>query len=261
MVYLLSFLAAALFPLALAGYGGHLATIALPDTRLRRKAFVIVWGLAIVGTIVSAVFQIALYRSDQKRDGAEVEFRADVRRKLDAIISEPDSSKKKDDAGDLKAQIDKTPRAHVHITKFDWKLPADESGRAEVKVIFENNGHAPIKQLISAGHAGYYLLVDGDRAQQQTFEEQMIAAAPNVTTKQMEDSDNEIPVGADRSLTVESSPWTQNAIDLFSSGRALVYAAGVLTYSDAHSTRKTKYCGYVGRDGNMKFCGKGNEEP
>ena len=270
MLYLLSFLAAALFPMLLAGYGAHLATIALSDARQRRKAFTIVWGLAILGVLLSAMSQLASYHLDERRDSGETSFRTDVLKRLDSVIHEPNSSQRKVDATTLKTQIEQTysakhlslatPSAHIHVKAFEWHMPTNYGERAEVKISFQNNGKAPIRKLIFAGHAGFCILQAGKVAQL-AFEQQMISNAPKVSAVQLDNNDNEVPVGVDRSFTITSSPWTQNAIEVFRSGKAVVYVAGALTYSDFHSTHVTSFCGFMGSDGQMKFCGKFNREP
>jgi len=77
----------------------------------------------------------------------------------------------------------------------------------------------------------------------------------------MDISDNQIPVGVDRSVGTDSPPWTKNAIENFLRGDAVVYIAGTIFYSDERATHRTSYCGFVDKDGNMKFCGKNNQEP
>jgi hypothetical protein len=110
--YILTTTAVALFPLVLAGYGGHLAAIALPDSPGRRKALMIVWGLAIAGVLLFAATQVTAYRSDKRheeadktRDEKEGTFRQSVLRQLQAIGSEPDAAKKKADAASLESSI------------------------------------------------------------------------------------------------------------------------------------------------------------
>jgi hypothetical protein len=104
--YIVTFIAVALFPLALAGYGGHLATLALPeDSAQRRRAKLLVWTLAIAGVILFGVSEIISYHADKKRDSEDATFQHDVLDKLNTIINEPDSSKRKQDATDLKEAI------------------------------------------------------------------------------------------------------------------------------------------------------------
>lgn len=146
-------------------------------------------------------------------------------------------------------------RAHVHITKFEWTAPSSPGAQAEVKVIFENNGNAPVTRLIFGGHMGYFLLSEG-RTAQLAFEDTLNGHPPELLPEA-----NEIPVGVDRSLVVKSAPWSQQAIDRFLRREAVLYAAGIFAYSDGHTERKARFCGYTDAAGSMKFCAKGNEEP
>lgn len=67
MVYIITFLALAAFPLALAGYGGHLAATILKGEE-RTKALRIVWGLTILGLFSFGLQQYLTYRSDVERE-------------------------------------------------------------------------------------------------------------------------------------------------------------------------------------------------
>jgi len=88
MFYTVSFLAVAFFPFALAAYGGHLAAKVL-DAKDRRKAFVIVWTLALLGVAAAGWQQIMVYRSDRANETKQ--------RK-----SERDTSELKDEVHDLR---------------------------------------------------------------------------------------------------------------------------------------------------------------
>jgi len=108
MGYYFLIILAAVFPLALAGYGGHLATLALQaHSKERRKALFIVWGLAILGVVAFGVSQIFTYRSDRSHEREDVAFRSDVRNRLQQIIDEPNENKKKQDASVLSTDITK----------------------------------------------------------------------------------------------------------------------------------------------------------
>jgi len=93
MVYVISFLAVAAVPLAVAGYGGHLAAKVL-DGPERRRALAIVWVLATLGVLLSGVQQIMIYQSDQAhmRRQAVLEMKAEqeqqqLQAKLDASLN------------------------------------------------------------------------------------------------------------------------------------------------------------------------------
>jgi hypothetical protein len=67
MVYIITFLALAAFPLALAGYGDHLAAKILKGKE-RTRALRIVWGLTILGLFSFGLQQYLTYRSDVERE-------------------------------------------------------------------------------------------------------------------------------------------------------------------------------------------------
>jgi hypothetical protein len=151
--YILTFIAVAVFPLALAGYGGHLATLALPEnSKARRRALVIVWSLAVSGVVLFGVSQILSYRTDKGRDGRDESFRRDVLRKLQAIIDEPNSAKRKEDAGALKASIagkgdkSRSPDAHSGKPQLpDLKLILTYPNEPSMLIYNDSNcsGEAP----------------------------------------------------------------------------------------------------------------------
>jgi uncharacterized membrane protein YbhN (UPF0104 family) len=64
MFYIVSFLAVAFFPFALAAYGGYLAAKVL-DEKDRHAAFVTVWTLAFLGVAAAGWQQVMVYRSDR----------------------------------------------------------------------------------------------------------------------------------------------------------------------------------------------------
>jgi hypothetical protein len=61
-MYIINFLAVAALPLAIAGYGGHLAAKVLDKTD-RKRALSVVWTLAVLGVFLSGVQQAFVYRS------------------------------------------------------------------------------------------------------------------------------------------------------------------------------------------------------
>lgn len=119
--YIVTFFAGAVVPLILAGFGGHLATLAWTGTK-QRNAKIFIWALTIVGIVLFAVTQVFAFRSDARRDGADARrdiadarrdsedarrdrdeeiFRSDVRGKLNQIVNEPDISKRRAAANSL----------------------------------------------------------------------------------------------------------------------------------------------------------------
>ena len=66
-MYVINFLAVAALPLAIAGYGGHLAAKVL-DKFDRKRAVRIVWTLAILGVFMSGLQQVFAYRSHKAED-------------------------------------------------------------------------------------------------------------------------------------------------------------------------------------------------
>lgn len=151
------------------------------------------------------------------------------------------------------------PRAHLHVTKFEWTIPQDEGEQASVKIIFVNDGNAPTTKVVHASAMAYFTPV-GDMTAQRDFESLILSRKPTDTKEKLGAFDNQIPVGVDRSFTTKSSPWKKNAIDNFLLGNAVAYVAGSIFYSDTHASYETSYCGFMDKDGYMKFCGKHNKE-
>jgi hypothetical protein len=92
MIYLINFLAVAAIPLAIGGYGAHLAAkiLEIPD---RRKALAIIWLLAAVGVLLSGLQQVLIHRSDRSQElkQAALEEKAErdrqqLREKLDSSL-------------------------------------------------------------------------------------------------------------------------------------------------------------------------------
>jgi hypothetical protein len=67
MAYIISFFAVAVFPLALAALGGHLAALVL-DGKKKRNMLFLVWLLAILGVLAAVGQQVYSFRSDSVRD-------------------------------------------------------------------------------------------------------------------------------------------------------------------------------------------------
>jgi hypothetical protein len=92
MIYLISFLAAAAVPLAIAGYGGHLAAKVL-DRPQRRRALAVIWALGSLGVLLAGFQQVLMSRSDaeHERQQAAMQARAEqeqqqLRDKLDVSL-------------------------------------------------------------------------------------------------------------------------------------------------------------------------------
>jgi len=81
MSYVITFLAVALFPLALAAYGGHLAASVL-NGNARSKALWTVWILAAGGVILSGLQQFNAYRSDMESEKKQAALQAKLQTSL-----------------------------------------------------------------------------------------------------------------------------------------------------------------------------------
>jgi uncharacterized protein HemX len=91
MIYFINFLAAAAIPLAIGGYGAHLAAKILesPD---RCKALAVIWLLAAVGVLLSGVQQILIHRSDRAQELMRVELQEKAERDQQQLREKLDSS-------------------------------------------------------------------------------------------------------------------------------------------------------------------------
>ena len=96
MIYLISFLAAAAVPMAVAGYGGHLAAKVL-DRPERRRALTFIWALAALGVLLSGLQQMLVYRSDVDRESQMTAMEAkaeqeqqELRNRLDVSLHHED---------------------------------------------------------------------------------------------------------------------------------------------------------------------------
>lgn len=110
--YVLTTIAVAVFPLALAGYGGHLATIALADPKKRRIAKIVTWSLAICGIALFIASQVAAAHSDKIKDAENEAFKSKVLEGLTAIIKEPDRAKQRAQAVSLADSIKSQSSTH-----------------------------------------------------------------------------------------------------------------------------------------------------
>jgi hypothetical protein len=87
--YITAFVAVALFPLFLAGIGGHLATLAVEDLRERRNWKIGVWGLAALGILAVGLQQFQSYDSDNVHDKKQEA----LQQKLDTSIRSEENIK------------------------------------------------------------------------------------------------------------------------------------------------------------------------
>jgi hypothetical protein len=94
MVYIISLLSVAAFPLAVAAYGGHLAAKVL-DSGERRKALSIVWVLAVGGFLLSGLQEIFVYRSDRAHEVQQAAMEAKAQADQDQLREKLDNSLKR----------------------------------------------------------------------------------------------------------------------------------------------------------------------
>jgi hypothetical protein len=104
MIYLISFVFLAVFPLALAWYGVYLAIVALPPGPRRTRIWLSA-AIAIIGIFGFGLVQLMSYRADKKKDAAQEAFQADTTKRLDVIIAEPDRAKQITDAQALRNRV------------------------------------------------------------------------------------------------------------------------------------------------------------
>jgi len=108
------FLAVAVVPLVLAGLGGHLATLALPENgTIRRRWKIAIWAIALVGVGLFGLSQIMAYHADTDRQNKDDEFRNTVLSSLGNLAKEPSKTKREADVKALEATINATPRLGV----------------------------------------------------------------------------------------------------------------------------------------------------
>jgi hypothetical protein len=151
-----------------------------------------------------------------------------------------------------------TPRAHLHISGFHFVAPGSPGGRAETKVIFVNNGSLTA-EVVSLGRMAFYV-GDSDHRTRRKFEDSLFADRRPVIPRGHPNSFI-LAYGTDRSISIVSSPWDDTAIDAFLKGRADMYVAGRLVYSDQHNSYETMYCSYMKISGQQFFSNKYNDEP
>lgn len=91
MIYLINFLAVAAIPLAIGGYGAHLAAKIL-DSPERRKALSVIWILAGLGVLLSGLQQVLIYRSDRAMELRQVSLQEKSERDQQLLREKLDSS-------------------------------------------------------------------------------------------------------------------------------------------------------------------------
>jgi len=103
MIYFINFLAVAAIPLAIGGYGAHLAAKILESTD-RRKALAIIWLLAAVGVLLSGVQQILIHRSDRAMELRQVALQLKAEREQQQLREKLDSSLRRQE--DVRQELD-----------------------------------------------------------------------------------------------------------------------------------------------------------
>ena len=135
MVYVISLLSVAAFPLAVAGYGGHLAAKVL-DRPERHKALATVWALAVVGLVLSGLQQVLVYRSDRAHDLRQAALQAkaekdqqQLREKLDRSLQRQEDVR--NELGSI-VRFLQTPQPHIntrHLADAASKMVEDAMHR------------------------------------------------------------------------------------------------------------------------------------
>jgi len=143
--YIFTTLAVAVFPTILAGYGGHLATLALPPgSRKKRNALFIVWGLALGGVLLFIASQIVAYKTDHTKEAKDNQFRDRVLASLTQIIEEPSRERQREYATQLKdwmsnpIQSRRGPKERNGTPPVDAALPSYGSTGSNGSIYPEN---------------------------------------------------------------------------------------------------------------------------
>lgn len=193
--YVLTFFALAVFPLALGGYGVHLATLALSENpKGRRKALIIVWGLASIGIVLFGVSQAVTYHADKLRDRNDRDFRFSVLNKLQSIIDEPDIAKKKEHAVALKKSIANVDDiAHRVI----GRLPQPKASKETIHIT------TPVLQLAATGNLKQRTIELSDEIMEDLYRH---GVPPNHRTR----TSPILNLGPMPKTAEEESQWTQN---------------------------------------------------
>jgi predicted PurR-regulated permease PerM len=107
VMYVINFLAVAALPLAIAGYGAHLAAKVL-DKFDRKRAVCIVWTLAILGVFMSGLQQVFAYRSHKAEDLRELNVATTSEKDRRQLREELQRSVQRED--DLRTELDSIAR-------------------------------------------------------------------------------------------------------------------------------------------------------
>ena len=127
MVYVISFFSLAAFPLAVAGYGGHLAAKVLERPE-RRKALSIVWILAVLGVLLSGIQQVLVYRSDRVHEVEQAALREKADQDQQLLREKLDSSLQRQD--DVRKELGSIVQfLHAPQPKMDSRQLADAASR------------------------------------------------------------------------------------------------------------------------------------
>jgi hypothetical protein len=170
LTYIVNLLAVAVFPLVLAGYGGHLATLALPDSRDQRRAKLVVWGLALAGVLFSALQQAEAYRSDKEHD----EKQAILQSKLDTSLQKQEYAR---------GQLDSIS---VMIGKFGEKSSDPVLGQLAGAIVkMSQNARAASQSLTAPANVRLQVLYNGSELEGRTIS--VVANQPTSTPFQTSD--------------------------------------------------------------------------
>lgn len=127
MLYILSFLAAAAVPLAIAGYGGHLAAKVLEGPE-RRRALSVVWVLAILGVLLSGLQQALIYRSDRMHEREQAMMRTKAENDQQELRDKLDSSLRRQD--DVRQELGSIVQfLHAPQPRMDMHQLADAASK------------------------------------------------------------------------------------------------------------------------------------
>lgn len=246
MLYFLTFMGVAFFPLALAGYGGHLAGIALPDRKKRNRALLLVWGLAAAGVLLFGAAEYLTYKADTARDAKETTaesesktFQQNVLTTLGKIATEPDPTKKKQEASRLIAT-----GLHSYIETAGLELhPA--AAPPYLRLNYRNNGVIP---TVSESFVGRTSIVDIDSQSDQKKLALLFAdTVADFDRKAQASPCKQGPIdpggtGACEFGVGKGSPFTAAELNEIYSGAKWIYFVGGKTFSDTTGKYRRGFC-------------------